>query len=153
MEIVREVRQAMRRLRQRPGFTVVAAATLALGIGANTAIFSVVHPVLVRPLPYERPERLVWISEVAPSPGIELTSAADYRVARLGALARGDRRLRPRRPPDAHRPRQPRAARGVARLGELPLDPGRRAGAGARLPRRGGAGGRTAGGAGERGAL
>ena len=64
-----DVRYGLRTLSYNPGFSIVAILTLALGIGANTAIFSVVHAALIRPLPCAEPSRLITLSEVRPQEG------------------------------------------------------------------------------------
>jgi len=79
------IRQTIRSLRNTPGFSIVVVGTLALGIGATTAIYSVVSHVILRPLPYPDPDRLVNVWTAMPESGIEMLAVAhaeylDYRA-------------------------------------------------------------------------
>ncbi len=83
--LTQDVRFALRNLRKYPSYTAVVLLTLGLGIGANTAIFSVVHAVLMRPLPYASGDRLIEIRQEqpkigVPNTGVSVKEVADYRA-------------------------------------------------------------------------
>ena len=67
--MAKDVRYGVRNLARAPSFTAVAVLTLALGIGANTAIFTIVHGVLLRPLDYPKPDQLMYLTAEAPAIG------------------------------------------------------------------------------------
>jgi putative ABC transport system permease protein len=95
-----DLRCGARMLRKNAGFTTIAVLTLALGIGANTAIFSVIHAVLLRPLPYDKPDRIVMLVESNPGKGFPRFSVSppnyvDWRnqasaFQSMASVSRGD---------------------------------------------------------------
>ncbi|HEY6402417.1 MAG TPA: ABC transporter permease, partial [Blastocatellia bacterium] len=76
--VLQDIRYGARMLIKNPGFTLIAIITLALGIGANTAIFSVLNAVLLRPFPYQNPERLVIVQERISAQDLPAASYLNY---------------------------------------------------------------------------
>ena len=77
--LVQDLRYAVRGLLKSPGFALVAILTLALGITANASVFSIVNGVLLKPLPYENPEELIWVAERTRSGGENWVTWPNFR--------------------------------------------------------------------------
>src|SRR5262245_51614100 len=86
--LVQDLRYGLRSFIRQPGFSLTAILALALGIGANTAVFSVVYAVLLKPLPYPKPEALIYVHDTYPA-----VTFASVSIAKYVALRDGNRTL------------------------------------------------------------
>ena len=77
--MLQDLKHALRALRKQPGFTAIAVLTVALGVGANSAIFTVVDAVMLRPLPFRDPSRVVLVNERTPQFPVLSLSAENFR--------------------------------------------------------------------------
>src|SRR6185295_19203991 len=84
--IIKDIRYGLRSLLKRPAFTAIAVVTIALGIGVNTAIFSVINAVLLRPLPYDDPARLISFRSNQSAPDLADVEAQSKTFSRLGGM-------------------------------------------------------------------
>ena len=119
-----DLRFALRQLRKSIGIALLAIFTLALGVGANTAIFTVIDSVLLRPLPYADSDRLIFIGPKGDKPSFDATSWLDYRDIRAqSTLLQGvagyseDIGVMENQDSSAHRDRSPRDPQPVHHAG------------------------------------
>ena len=122
--LARDLALAARTLRRHPGYTAAAVLSLALGIGANTAVFSLLDAFVLQPLPYPEPDRLVRVYEAGRLGGrFSMGQRRGAGPARLaGTLARfhRDRRVRPGQRQPAQRRRRAARPRDLRRAGGVP---------------------------------
>src|SRR6478735_909728 len=78
-DFLHDVKHSLRAFWNSPGFTFAAVAALALGIGANTAIFSIVNSVLLKPVPFPEPDRLVMLQNTSPQGSNSIAAPAEYQ--------------------------------------------------------------------------